>query len=598
MIRTYKQLWYLLENKEKRKAINLLLQMVIFGVVEMFGIVSIIPLIAVLTEPLLIEQNNFLIFIYQTFNFQSTNSFLIFLTSIVFIVTVLRALFNGFLNHNILRYTQLRNHAFSTRLLASYLKKPYIYFLNKHSADLGKTVLSEVEQVIFGSLLPSLQLLSRAIIALFIVLAIFLANPVIAGASIFTLSISYSLVYLFLRHYLLKKGQQRIKANRNRFMIAQEALVGIKEIQVRNATNIYLKNFDKATSFFHHLKIQTSLIKLIPQLLIQISAIGGVLIVILISLVKVEENYNEVIPLIALYALAGMRFLPVIQGLFQNLSSLRFGKPALDNLFQELSNKKENNKNLKDKIIPNFKNEIKLKNIYFSYPDSQTKVISNLSLVIKAKSSVAFVGSTGAGKSTVIDLILGLLMPQKGSITIDGIELNASSIKSWQNHIGYVPQSIFIADDTIAKNIALGSEESEIDYERIEHVAKIANLDNFIQKNLSSKYHTNVGEGGVKLSGGQRQRLGIARALYINPKVLIFDEATSALDNLTEQTIINSINLLKRSLTIIFIAHRLSTIKTCDNIFLIEKGNLKNQGNFQDLCNKDELFKKMANGLI
>ena len=161
-----------------------------------------------------------------------------------------------------------------------------------------------------------------------------------------------------------------------------------------------------------------------------------------------------------------------------------------------------------------------------------------------------------------------------------------------------MPQSIFIADDTIAKNIALGSEESEIDYERIEHVAKIANLDNFIQKNLSSKYHTNVGEGGVKLSGGQRQRLGIARALYINPKILIFDEATSALDNLTEQTIINSINLLKRSLTIIFIAHRLSTIKTCDNIFLIENGYLKNQGNFEDLCKKDELFKKMASGLI
>ena len=159
-----------------------------------------------------------------------------------------------------------------------------------------------------------------------------------------------------------------------------------------------------------------------------------------------------------------------------------------------------------------------------------------------------------------------------------------------------MPQSIFIADDTIAKNIALGSEESEIDYERIEHVAKIANLDNFIKEDLSAKYHTNVGEGGVKLSGGQRQRLGIARALYRNPKVLIFDEATSALDNLTEQTIINSINLLKRSLTIIFIAHRLSTIKNCDNIFLMENGNLKNQGNFQDLCEKDKLFKEMAFG--
>ena len=596
MITTYKKIWSLLEVKEKRMAITLLFQMVIFGIVEMFGIVSIIPLVAVLSEPLLIEQNKFLTNLYQNYNFQSTNSFLIFLTSIVFIVTVLRTLFNGFLNHNLLRYTQLRNHAFSTRLLESYLKRPYIYFLNKHSADLGKTVLSEVEQVIFGSLLPSLQLLSRGIIAVFILLAIFFADPFIAGTSLFTLSLSYILVYLLLRHYLLKKGKQRIKANRNRFMIAQEALVGIKEIQVRNAINVYLKNFDKATRFFHHLKIQTSLIKLIPQLFIQISAIGGVLIVILISLVKVEENYNEVIPLIALYAFAGMRILPVIQGLFQNLSSLRFGKPALDNLFLELCNVKQNNKKTQEIKIPDFKKKIQLNNIYFSYPDSKNKVINNLSLVIKAKSSVAFVGLTGAGKSTVIDLILGLLNPEEGSITIDDIELNPSSINSWQNYIGYVPQSIFIADDTIAKNIALGSEESEIDYERIEHVAKIANLDNFIKEDLSAKYHTNVGEGGVKLSGGQRQRLGIARALYRNPKVLIFDEATSALDNLTEQTIINSINLLKRSLTIIFIAHRLSTIKNCDNIFLMENGNLKNQGNFQDLCEKDKLFKEMAFG--
>ena len=191
MIKTYKQLWYLLEIKEKRMALTLLFQMIIFGVVEMFGIVSIIPLVAVLTEPLLIEQNKFLTYVYQNYNFQSTNSFLIFLTSIVFIVTFLRTLFNGFLNHNILRYTQLRNHAFSNRLLESYLKKPYIYFLNKHSADLGKTVLSEVEQVIFGSLLPSLQLLSRAIIAVFILLAIFFANPFIAGTSLFTLSLLF-----------------------------------------------------------------------------------------------------------------------------------------------------------------------------------------------------------------------------------------------------------------------------------------------------------------------------------------------------------------------------------------------------------------------
>ena len=292
-----------------------------------------------------------------------------------------------------------------------------------------------------------------------------------------------------------------------------------------------------------------------------------------------------------------MRILPVIQGLFQNLTSLRFGQPALQNLHKELIRTKRQSNNVIQQKIPKFENDIKIENIYFSYPDSKLPTIENLSLNIKAKTTVAFVGSTGAGKSTIVDLILGLLQSDKGCISIDGVKLDNTNIKSWQKYIGYVPQFIFIADDTIEKNIALGSEESEIDFERIKYVAKIANIDEFINNHLPLKYKTNVGESGIKLSGGQRQRLGIARALYQNPQVLIFDEATSALDNLTEQTIINSINLLKKSLTIIFIAHRLTTIKACDKIFHIENGRLINQGGFDDLSKNDILFKKMADNL-
>ena len=211
---------------------------------------------------------------------------------------------------------------------------------------------------------------------------------------------------------------------------------------------------------------------------------------------------------------------------------------------------------------------------------------------------MAFVGTTGAGKSTLIDLILGLLEPEEGTIKIDGIKLDNSLKKSWQRLIGYVPQSIFIADDTIANNIALGSKQKNIDYERIRLVAKIAKLDTFIIRDLPLGYETKVGEAGVKLSGGQRQRLGIARALYLNPKVLIFDEATSALDNLTEQSIMRSILELKDSLTIIMIAHRLTTIKECDTIFHLNMGKLRSRGNFKELCNNDEVFREMASSLI
>tara|TARA_Y100000589_G_scaffold318190_1_gene345240 strand:+ start:192 stop:2000 length:1809 start_codon:yes stop_codon:yes gene_type:complete len=594
MIRTYKQLWNLLLLNERKQVFILFLLMIVYGAIEVFGIISLFPLIAVLTNISIIESNKYLSFIYEYFNFQSIDKFLIFLTSLVFIVTVTRTILNGFVSHSILRFTQIRNHSLSTRLLHAYLKRPYIYFLSRHSADMGKTILSEVESVIYGSYVPSLEIISKSLISIFVLTTIFIAEPKVATISFLIFTTSYGLLYLLLRKYLYRKAIERIEANKNRYMIAQEALVGIKEIKVRDAISIYLKNFDKAAGLFHKLKVKTSLIKLIPQLFIQISTTSAILIVILVLLTQVNGNYNDVIPLVAIYALAGMRILPAIQGIFKNLTSMRSGQPYLSMLYKELIETNNQSLNSSGEQINSLDKEILLKNISFSYPESKSSTIENISLTIPAKSCVAFVGSTGAGKSTTIDLLLGLLEPTKGFIKIDGINLSNSNVKGWQKIIGYVPQSIFIADDSISNNIALGSKDSKIDFKRIKHAAKLANLDKFINNDLPFRYETKVGEAGVKLSGGQKQRLGIARALYLNPKVLIFDEATSALDNITEKEIMNSINSLKQKMTIILVAHRLTTVKECDNIFYLEKGNLKNQGTFQELINKDANFERMA----
>ncbi len=598
MLKTYKKVWDLLLIKEKKQAFFLILLMITFGALETFGIVSIFPLVSVLSDPEIIQNNKYLNLTYEYFNFASNQSFLIFLTSVVFFITVTRTLFNGFLNHSILRFTQMRNQALSTRLLNSYLNRPYIYFLTRHSAEMGKTILSEVEAVIANSLVPGLELISRTLISIFIVSAVFLAAPKIALIAISTFSLSYGIIYFLIRKYLLKKATERIEANKNRFMISQEALVGIKEIQVRDATNVYLNNFRNATNKFHRLRINTSLAKLIPTLFIQVSVSGGILIMILVLLTQTGENYTEVIPLVALYAFAGMRILPVIQGLFKNLTSLRSGKPALEILYKELVQSKSSNEEKYKDNLPPLKKQIEIDNISFSYPESKSKVINNLTIKIDARTSVAFVGATGAGKSTVIDIILGLLEPNKGCIRVDNIPLSNKNIKSWQRSIGYVPQTIFIADDTIARNIALGCKKDEIDYAQIRSVAKLAKINDFIENDLPFSYDTKVGEAGVKLSGGQRQRLGIARALYRNPKVLIFDEATSALDNLTEKAIISRINSLKNSITLIMIAHRLSTIKNCDTIFHLEKGKLRSHGTFIELSNKDELFKNMSSNFV
>ena len=598
MFNVYKKLWDLILLRERKKGIFLMISMIFFGVIETFGIVSIFPLVSVISNPTIIETNKYLNFFYNYFNFQSTNKFLILLTSVVFLVIVTRALFNGFLNHFILRFTQFINQSLSYRLLSSYLQRPYVYFLTRNSAEMGKSILSEVEEVSMGSLVPALELISRVILSTFILFALFLVDPFIASISIFTFSLSYGIIYFVIRQYLLRKAIERVEANKNRFLISKEALVGIKEIKVRDATHIYLKNFNKASKTFHQIRVKTSLAKLIPNLFIQISASGGILIFIMILLTKNEGNYTEIIPLVSLYAYAGLRVMPVVQGIFKNLTSIRSSKPALKIIHTEIIKNKPYKKDKNSKIIKSLKKEICIENITFSYPESKSPVIKDLSLNIKAKSCVAFVGSTGSGKSTTIDLILGLLEPQNGSIRIDDITLKKSNIKSWQSLIGYVPQSIFITDDTIAKNIALGSEESAIDYEKVRYAAKLANIDQFITNELPQRYFTKVGEAGVKLSGGQRQRLGIARALYKDPEILIFDEATSSLDNLTENQVMNSISKLKNSITIILIAHRLSTIKECDLIYHLNEGKLRSEGTFKELSEKDKLFKNMASKIL
>ena len=238
--------------------------------------------------------------------------------------------------------------------------------------------------------------------------------------------------------------------------------------------------------------------------------------------------------------------------------------------------------------------ELTLNNIYYNYPNSSKIVINDVSLIIPAQSTIGIVGSTGSGKTTTVDIILGLLVPKKGTLEVDGTAINKDNYRSWQRNVGYVPQQIYITDDTIAANIAFGVNYEDINQEEVERVAKISNLHEFVINELPMKYKTKVGERGVKLSGGQRQRIGIARALYHKPQLLIMDEGTSSLDNITEHIIMETIHKIKKDITIILIAHRLNSVKNCDNIFVLEKGRVKEQGSFDELLKKSETFRKMV----
>jgi ABC-type multidrug transport system fused ATPase/permease subunit len=305
-------------------------------------------------------------------------------------------------------------------------------------------------------------------------------------------------------------------------------------------------------------------------------------------------NANEVIPILSLYAFAGYRLMPALQQIYGGMTAVKYNMPALQLIIKDLrecDNTTTNKKDLVGSVA--FKKSLYLESINFCYEGTNKNILTNLNLEIQCRTTVGIVGSTGSGKTTLVDIVLGLLTQNSGNIFVDNIQINSDNISLWQEHLGYVPQSIFLTDDTIERNIAFSLSDSEIDSSKIKKASKIAELDSFINE-LPNKYKTYVGERGVRLSGGQRQRIGIARALYNNPDLLVFDEATSSLDGVTENAIVDAIHNLSNKKTIIMIAHRLSTVKECDIIYVLENGSIVDSGKYDKLISENEYFKKVA----
>ena len=298
-------------------------------------------------------------------------------------------------------------------------------------------------------------------------------------------------------------------------------------------------------------------------------------------------TFNNILPIISLYVFAGYRLMPALQQVYSSFSQLTFAGPSIDKLYYEIKNLKLSEIN-QDQDVLSLNKSIILKNIFYNYPNSTRTALNNINLEIQSRTTVGIVGATGSGKTTTVDIILGLFEAQKGSLEVDGKIITQQNSRAWQRSIGYVPQHIFLTDDTVSANIAFGIEAKDIDEEAVEKASKIAKLHDFVTNELPNGYNTTVGERGVRLSGGQRQRIGIARALYHNPKVLILDEATSSLDNKTEQAVMEAINKLNKNITIIIIAHRLNTVKNCDVVFQFEKGEMVKQGSFDEVINHNE----------
>jgi ABC-type multidrug transport system fused ATPase/permease subunit len=457
---------------------------------------------------------------------------------------------------------------------------------------LSTKILSEVQHFVGGFLLCGMQLLAQAAAIAAIAALLFVVDPVLSTIVIAIVGGAYLVILFAVRARQLQLGQVRHEANKQRFRYAAEALSGIKDLKVNKLEHTFVALYERPSHAYSIAQSTNAAIAVTPRYLLEILAVSAVLIILLYQL-HVQGGVSNVIPTVGLYAFAGFRLLPKMQLIYFSASSMRFTSRILDDLRYDLLELTANEEPSASRL-PTFQESFGLDNVTFSYPEADRPALSNVTLRISKHSSVALVGSTGSGKTTCVDLLLGLMPPTSGNHVVDGKKISESELVGWRSQCGYVPQHIFISDDTVAANIAFGVQPEARNLVAVQRAARIASLDKFVEAELPHGYDTIVGERGVRLSGGQRQRLGIARALYRDPEVLVFDEATSALDNVTEKAIMESIEELSGKKTIVMVAHRLSSVRNCDQIFVFDQGRVANVGTWDELIDDCEVFTRLV----
>lgn len=590
-----KKIYGLLTRDDRKLFYSLVFVVVFASIIDVAGIASIMPFMAVVGNPSVVMKNDILHTMYDFFGCTSANSFLILLGALVFLII----LFSNFMKATILKlelnFVHLRLYSISRRLLFSYLVKPYSFYIENNAAILCKNILQEVSQFSHNVLRPCVQIVSKFLVVFFIVTFLFFVDPLLATIITAVLGGAYVLIYRFVQRKLATLGEERFSANASRARIATETFGGIKELKVLNRERCFFDRFS-----YHALRMEanqatSNMVSQLPSYIMECLTFGGILIIVMYFLI-VKRNLDHTLPIMALYAFSGYRLMPALQGMFLSLTLLRFNLSVVNCLVVDLQDINEVPESWQISKIPAlpFKHSISLSSITFQYPTSKVVNIENFNLVIDKNSNVGLIGSTGSGKSTIVDILLGLLIPQQGEVLVDGIPITSENIGNWQRNVGYVPQSIYLCDDTLASNIALGIPNDQIDYTSVERAARIANLHAFITEELPQGYQTIVGEHGVRLSGGQRQRIGIARALYHDPQVLILDEATSSLDGVTENAVMEALQNLIGQKTILAIAHRLTTLKDCDLIYVLDHGQVVEKGTFVDLSRSSKRFQAMA----
>lgn len=594
MLKLIKDLFPLLTDIQRKKFYLLQVLVVLMTFLELIGIASIVPFMTLLGNTELLNEEGWLSKLYVYSGIETPESFTFFLGVSVLITLSISTLTSIFTTYRLSLFASHTGTEIADRLYKYYMYQDWIFHTSNTSASLTKQIANETQRVTTLILMPLMQINSRIVFASALSLAIFVYNPYVAIIGILVFTLAYFILFKTVRKRLHKNGTIISDTMAERYKLMNEGFGGIKETLLLGRQSYFIDSFDITGQKFAKAQGLNIVLAQAPRYLMELVAFGTLITLVLFLFKFYEGNLGEILPVLSVYALASFKLLPAFQQIYAYLAQIRGNISAFESIKEDLLSSQNvvyyETVNQEELSV---KNNIKLNDIYFKYPGKENYSLNGISLDIPINSVIGIVGSSGSGKSTMIDLILGFINPQKGSLEVNSVEISNINKREWQNKIGFVSQSIFLSQGTIAENIAFGLSPDKINSEQIDKVIKMAHLSEMVDQ-LSDGINTKVGERGVQLSGGQRQRIGIARALYHDAEVLVFDEATSALDGITEKIIMEEIKNFIGEKTIIMIAHRLKTIETCDKIFLLEYGKIIDSGSYEELIIKNEHFKKMA----
>jgi ABC-type bacteriocin/lantibiotic exporter with double-glycine peptidase domain len=576
MLRFLQRVVSLLDASQRRRAGLVLLLSVITAALETIGVGSIVPFMMVVTSPDKIGEVEYLSTIYNWGEFSDVSSFAFAIGVAIIVVLLLNNSFRALTMWSTLRFSSQVGQQISHKVLTQYLYQPYRFFLDSSSAELRRSVLGDVQGLVGNILVPLIDIASKGFVVAALLCLLLVANPIASIAIGGGLGLVYLLLYVSIRRWLLRLGQSRVIAQTQRHRTVNEAILGIKNIKIMGYEHTYLRLFDGQTTRFVDATIRSGVVSQLPRYALEVLAFGGIVAVVLFELSKNAE-IDAALPLLTLYAFAGYRLLPNFQGIFAAVSTLRFNSAIFQKVEEQITRTASGLGEFKihqsegyDAARLGFSRNIVLKDLSFRYSDDRGEVLKDFNLTIERGSSVGIVGKTGSGKTTLVDILSGMLAPTNGELLVDGVEITPQNVRNWQKNISYVGQHIYLTESSIRQNIAFGLEDGDIDDGRIREAARMAAIDRFIETELPQGYDTLIGENGAKLSGGQRQRIGLARALFLNRPILILDEATSALDGETEKEVLAAIDGLRGSCTILSITHRLSTLQRMDKIIELQ----------------------------